>query len=158
MIHHASIPARDPRHVAAVLAELIGGRVFPFPPCPGAFQVVSGDAHGTMLEVYPDGIRLEPEKGFSKAEAAPYHPFHILLSVPLERADIERIGEREVWRTDFAVAGYKGQPPAFRLYRMWIENRVVIELVPDSMIGEYESYMQFARLDATMQSMATTAA
>ena len=31
MIHHISISARDPEHVAAVLAELMDGRVFPFP-------------------------------------------------------------------------------------------------------------------------------
>ena len=159
MIHHASIPARDPRRVATVLAEIIGGRVYPFPPLPGAFQVVSGDARGTMLEVYPDGVRLEPEAGiFRSTSPADYHPFHLLLSVPVERADIERIGEREGWRTDFSVAGYKGQPPAFHLYRMWIENRVLIEFVPESMIGEYESYMQFARLDAIMQRMAMATA
>ena len=35
MIRHVSIPARDPRHVAAVLAELMQGRAYPFPgPCP----------------------------------------------------------------------------------------------------------------------------
>jgi hypothetical protein len=158
MIHHASIPARDPRHVAEVLAEIIGGRVYPFPPLPGAFQVVSGDTHGAMLEIYPEGTWLDPAQGFGRTDAPPaYYPFHLLLSVPAERAEIEGIGEREGWRTDFAVAGYKGQPPAFRLYRMWIENRVMLELVPQSMIGEYESFMQFARLDATMADMAQAA-
>jgi hypothetical protein len=29
MIHHVSIPAREPRHVAEVLAELMGGRCDP---------------------------------------------------------------------------------------------------------------------------------
>lgn len=158
MIHHASIPARDPHHVATVLAELIGGRLYPFPPCPGAFQVVSGDARGTMLEVYPDGVQLQPDTGIFRTTSAPaYYPFHLLLSVAAEGADIERIAEREGWRTDFSVAGYKGQPPAFRLYRMWVENRLLIELVPESMIGEYEGYMQFARLDAVMENMAPAA-
>ncbi len=31
MIHHVSIPARDPRRVSAVLAELMGGKSYPFP-------------------------------------------------------------------------------------------------------------------------------
>ena len=31
MIHHVSISARDPRHVADVLAELMRGRAYPFP-------------------------------------------------------------------------------------------------------------------------------
>ena len=32
MIHHVSIPAREPQHVAEVLAELMGGKCFPFGP------------------------------------------------------------------------------------------------------------------------------
>ena len=28
MIHHVSIPARDPQHVAEVLAELMGGKSY----------------------------------------------------------------------------------------------------------------------------------
>ena len=100
-------------------------------------------------------MRLEPETGFTRREEpAEYHPFHLLLSIPAERAEIERIGAREGWRTDFSTAGYRGQPPAFRLYRMWIENRVMIEFIPQSMIGDYEAYMQFARLDAVMRNMA----
>jgi hypothetical protein len=30
MIHHVSIPAREPQHVAEVLAELMGGQCHPF--------------------------------------------------------------------------------------------------------------------------------
>src|SRR4051794_29803214 len=37
MIHHLSIAARDPRHAASVLAELMGGKSVPFPPNPGSF-------------------------------------------------------------------------------------------------------------------------
>jgi hypothetical protein len=149
MIHHASIPARDPQHVATVLAELIGGKVYPFPPLKGAFFVVSGDPRGTMIEVYPHTVQLDPEKLLSTASPpAPYHPFHMLLSVPLERDEIESITEREGWKTEFIVAGFHGKPPAFHLYRCWVENRLLIELVPQSMIGEYEGFMQFARLDA----------
>lgn len=36
MIHHLSIAARDPKHVAGVLAEFMGGKAVPFPPNPGA--------------------------------------------------------------------------------------------------------------------------
>ena len=53
MIHHVSLPAREPQRVAEVLAELMGGRCFPFGPLEGAFMATSGDAHGTMIEVYP---------------------------------------------------------------------------------------------------------
>jgi hypothetical protein len=67
--------------------------------------------------------------------------------VPVEGADIERIAAREGWKNDFTGAGTPGLAPAFHCYRLWIENRVLFEFVPQSMIHEYESYMQFARLD-----------
>src|SRR6516165_12781159 len=54
MIHHVSIPAREPQHVAEVLAELMGGNCFPFGPLEGAFMAASGDGHGSMIEVYPE--------------------------------------------------------------------------------------------------------
>ena len=37
MIHHLSIAARDPKHSAEVLAEIMGGKAVPFPPHPGSF-------------------------------------------------------------------------------------------------------------------------
>jgi hypothetical protein len=58
MIHHVSIPARDPRHVAEVLAELMGGQCHPFGPLEGAFMATSGDTYGTMIEVYPRRSKL----------------------------------------------------------------------------------------------------
>jgi hypothetical protein len=149
MIHHASFAARDPLHVATVLAELIGGRAYRFPIFEGSYQVVSGDADGTMIEIHPENVQLEPEGGIVRADhPAVYHPFHLLLSVPLAAADIERIGAREGWRCDAGRAGLPGRPEVFHLYRLWVENRVLIECVPESMIGEYRRYMQFATLDA----------
>jgi hypothetical protein len=149
MIHHVSLPARDPLRVATVLAELLGGRVYRFPIFEGSYQVVSGDADGTMIEVYPFCVQLEPERGFVQADRpAAYHPFHLLLSLPLAASAIERIGAREGWRTDCSVAGLPGRSESFHLYRMWVENCVLVECVPEAMIGEYRRYMQFATLDA----------
>jgi hypothetical protein len=72
----------------------------------------------------------------------------LLLSVPLAASDIEAIAAREGWRVDAAVAGLPGRPPAFHLYRLWVENRTLVECVPEAMIGEYRRYMQFDTLDA----------
>ena len=59
MIHHVSIPAREPQRVATVLAELMNGKCFPFGPLEGAYMAASGDEHGTMIEVYPEQATLE---------------------------------------------------------------------------------------------------
>ena len=41
MIHHVSIPAREPHRVARVLAELMGGKCYPFGSLEGAFMATS---------------------------------------------------------------------------------------------------------------------
>jgi hypothetical protein len=46
-----------------VLAELMDGKCYPFGPLEGAFMAASGDAHGTMIEVYPErGDARYPKK------------------------------------------------------------------------------------------------
>jgi hypothetical protein len=155
MIHHISIPARDPVAVAHTLAELIGGRAYRFPgPCPGATMALSGDANGTMIEVYPESAVLAPGDGeeqvsFARSEGAPSRTaFHALLSVPHDRATVERIGEAAGWRTRYFGRAAPGQPPAFHVIEVWVENRIMLEVVPADMIGVYESLMQIERMDA----------
>jgi hypothetical protein len=154
MIHHVSISAERPEHVAAVLAELMGGRSFPFPgPLPGAFLAVCGDPRGTSVEVYPAKTVIEPGEGEAPgqfAERAPsvHGAFHFLLSVALERDEIERIGAREGWRTKLFGRGAPGEKPVFQVIEFWIENRFMVELAPQSMIGAYEKAISFASLDA----------
>ena len=64
MIHHVSIPARDPQHVATVLAELMGGKCHPFGPLEGAFMAASGDGVSAMLASFnssPAGRRASAD-------------------------------------------------------------------------------------------------
>src|SRR5690348_5054328 len=118
MIRHVSIPARDPRHVATVLAEVMQGHVGPFPgPVPGAFMASAGDAHGTQIEVYPEDAAAVPGEGgmapgvFEANPAPPqYWPYHVLLSVQLDEVAIQRIGDREGWRTRRFGRGPPGRP------------------------------------------------
>jgi hypothetical protein len=156
MIHHISIPARDPLLVGHVLAEITGGRVFRFPgPLPGATIVVSGDEHGTAIEVYPEHAVLEPGTDDDEAvrfvdspDQAGFSSFHALLTVPLTRAQIERIGSREGWRTKLLNRGGPGRPPLFQVIELWVENRIMLELAPTDLIEPYLAVMQPANLDA----------
>lgn len=161
MIHHISIPAHDPVRVAAVLAELMAGRDYPFTgPLPGARMAVSGDPYGTMIEVYADTIVMAPGEGeapvvYRRDEASPPHvPFHALISVPLNRTAIEAIGMREGWRTRFFGRGPAGKPAVFHLLEFWIENRILLEVVPAEHIGVYERYMQIERIEAVARQTA----
>jgi hypothetical protein len=143
MIHHVSISARDPQHVAGVLAELMDGRSFPFPgPAADAFMAIDGDEHGTMIEVYPKSVTLQPGKddlpgSFEQDATAEYGPFHLLLSVTADRAKVERIGEREGWRTRYFARGAPGAPPAFHVIEFWVENHLMIEVATPDMLADY---------------------
>ncbi len=63
MIHHLSIAARDPQHVAGVLAEMAGGTAVRFSPNPGSFFALQLDEHGSGVEVYPAGTELHGRSG-----------------------------------------------------------------------------------------------
>jgi len=160
VIHHFSIPARDPVTVATVLAEMIGGRAFRFPgPLPWATMAVSGDPHGTMIEVYPDTVAMARGDGDAPVSYIPvpaddrFMPFHVLLSVPLDSAAIEAIGNRAGWRTRLFGRAAPGLPPVFHVIEVWVEDRILLEVVPADMIGVYEAYMQPERMDALNLSL-----
>jgi hypothetical protein len=150
MIHHVSIPAANPQHVAEVLAEVMGGRCVPFGPLEGAFMAMSGDAHGSMIEVYPERATLDipasdDQVVFGKNQAPPQTwPFHMLLSVPLAREQVESIGEREGWRAKTFGRGMKGHEPFFHVIEFWVENRLMIEVAPPDMAQEYEDFLKTA--------------
>ena len=151
MIHHVSIPAREPRHVAEVLAELMGGRCVPFGPLEGAYMATSGDAHGTMIEVYPERATLDIPANDDQVvfgdNAMPPHnwPFHVLLSVPKGREKIEAIGSRQGWRAKTFGRGMRGQQPFFHVVEFWLENRLMIEVVSPEMAREYEAFLNGAQ-------------
>jgi hypothetical protein len=151
MIHHVSIPAREPQHVAEVLAELMGGKCFPFGPLEGAFMAASDDAHGTMIEVYPESATLDiPDRDdqvvFGENRSPPQTwPFHVLLSVPLEPEQVGRIGAREGWRAKTFGCGMQGHEPFFHVIEFWLENRLMIEVVSPAMAREYLDFLKSAQ-------------
>jgi hypothetical protein len=150
VIHHVSIPARDPRHVAQVLAELLGGYAGPFiGPIPDAWVVYQEDGPGTGIEIYPEDIALAPGTGGIRRGSAPDAvAFHALISVKAQRADIERIATREGRHTAHFWRGPPGMP-LFELYEFWVENRLLLELVTEDML---ESYVSIAN-GAAQQSL-----
>ena len=148
MIHHISIPARDPERVAKVLAELLAGYAGPFVgPIPGAWVAYAEDAHGTGVEVYPERTTLVPGEdedmgAVALREAPAAVAFHALVSVKAGRTDIERIGAREGWRTRHFWRGPNPQVRLFELYEFWVENRIMLELVTEDMVEAYRKLAQ----------------
>lgn len=143
MIHHVSMPAQNPEHVANVLAELMGGYAGPFiGPIPGAWAAYADDEHGTGIEVYPERTMLVPGPNDTHGTAELGAPqvrsaLHILLSVKVDRAGIERIGAREGWRCIHFWRGPSPEVRLFELYELWIENRILIEVATTDMLPAY---------------------
>jgi hypothetical protein len=138
MIHHISLSAKNPLHVANVLAEIAGGQVVPAPPNfpEGSRFVITGDEHGTLFETLPYETEMRPdetEAGFhtDKASNSPYVAMHAYISVPASREQILQIGKRENWLTRVCDRG------PFELIECWIENRQLIEFATPEMKEQY---------------------
>ena len=137
MIHHLSLPARDPKHVAQVLTELFGGTLTGFGPYRNSFIAWMGDEHGTAVEVYPTGTEMLPDQGSGQANfrhfetGSPYSATHAALSVDADRAEIFALAQREGWR---AIELSRGSN---NVIEFWIENAVMLELMTPEMTRDY---------------------
>ena len=150
MIHHLSIAARDPEHVAGVLAELMGGVAVPFPPNPGSFFALQRDEHGSGVEVHPAGTELRPGggngAGFERTEVHGFGPTHFALSVGIPGDAVEAIARREGWQC------YRCDRGPFHVIEVWLENEWMVEVLPPEYAAEYLASMRPERIEAAMQS------
>ena len=138
MIHHLSIPAQNPAHVAEVLAEIFKGTCSQFPPHPGSYISFAADQYGTAIEVYPWGTELIPGKeneqlGWKINNSPSRHiATHAAISVSLSKEEIETIGKREGWRV-----AHCNREGIFEVMEFWIENAVMLELLTPEMTLQY---------------------
>ena len=129
MIFHASIPAQEPKKVAAVLAELLQGKVTPFGARKGAFMAHSGHHRGHMIEVLP----AAPEALATIAEPRRlYDAVHLALASELSADQVLAIGEREGWRTQRRRRG-----GSFDVIELWLEDHFMLEVLTPEMQAEY---------------------
>ena len=137
MLHHLSIPAREPQRVATALAELLGGDVTEFGPVPGGFIAFARDENGTAIDCLPLGTELRPgeqdaEAQFGSAEhPSPFGATHAALSVDRTEEEILAVADREGWR---AVRCDRG---SFRVIEFWVENSLLIEFLTPEMAADY---------------------
>jgi hypothetical protein len=156
MLHHASFNARHPENVARVLAEMIDARVIraPSPPFPdGSWFVCCGDEAGSYVEVIPWGHVLDPAGRFGvgiDADMRPRTGSHMLLGTPHAFEQIREAAARADWRCEIADAGL------FKVVKVWIENAVLIELLPPEMAPAYFATFAsagIATLDAKLREV-----
>lgn len=148
MIHHLSISAHDPKHVADVLAEIMGGTAVPFTPNPGSFFALQLDDHGSGVEVHPAGLELQPGGevggGFAKGAARGYSPTHFALSVATDGGKVEEIAAREGWQC------FRCNRGPFHVIEVWLENETMVEVLPPEYAREYLAFTRPAEVQAKM--------
>lgn len=140
MIHHISLPAKNPLHVAEVLAELFQGYCAPFPSHPGSYVAFAGDEHGTLVEVYPLGTEMIPGEDkepiqYRQNNSSQFIATHAAISVPLNQSQIESIAQREQWRCVRCSRGY------FDVLEFWLENTVLLELATSELALQYTAVL-----------------
>jgi hypothetical protein len=149
MLHHISIAVNQPLNVAKVLAEVSEGRVFPFPPHPGSYIVITGDKYGTAIEVLPSDTVLVPgesEVQFQEnTSSSEFIAVHAAISVPSSQEEIEQIARREGWRVLYGDRG------SFQVIEFWVENKLLLEFLPPAFVPRYLEFMQLDNIIAFAQ-------
>lgn len=138
MIHHISISAENPERVANVIAEIWQGYAFPFVAFPGSYIAFKNDDKGTGIEVLPLNMELvsggdgQPSRHQINENASRHTVTHAALSVPASEEQIMEIAAREGWRAEtFSRDG------VFSVVELWIENRMLLELLPPEFAARY---------------------
>ena len=144
MIHHLSIAARDPQHVAGVLAEFMGGVGCRF----RRIRAASSRSNSTST-VGRRGLsgrdrvaagrqrrrRLCQEAG-GRAGFGPTHS---------AQADaVTAIAEREGWQCHRCNRG------PFHVIEVWVENELMVEILPPEYAAEYLASTNPAKVAASM--------
>ncbi|TAG62234.1 MAG: hypothetical protein EAZ28_03245 [Oscillatoriales cyanobacterium] len=143
MIHHISVSAQNPQHVARVLAEILKGQAVPFQVHPNSYMVVAMDEHGTAIEVLPLGVEISPGSGqdgcgfMHNPQASQFTATHAAVSVPTSQTEIEQIGVREGWRVVRC-----DRESFFDVIEFWVENHLMLEFLTPEMTAKYLAFTQ----------------
>ncbi len=158
-IAHASIPADDPKTVADVLAEIMGGEAMPFPPGgPQARAAWSGDG-AIMFEVVQRGdvLAFADEEGGRELAAGGERRSEVHLAVCVARpaSEVIAIAERAGWPARICQRGNG----LFELAELWVEGVFMIEMLDPAQAARYEEVVTpatmkrfFAEMDAAAAS------
>jgi hypothetical protein len=144
MLFHISMAARRPRQAAMLIAELWGGRAYPFPPvADGSWIAMAGDDRGSAVEVYPIGTELHEGAGGEGAQSragrpAPHGPVHVAIATELGMGDVKGIARR------FGAPAKVCSRGPFRVIEVWVEGSFMIEVLTPEMQAEYLASFNFA--------------
>jgi hypothetical protein len=134
---HASVPADDPKKVAEVLSEIMGGEALPFPSVENGWMAWSGDG-SVDLEVVPRGhlIHLGPDEGEWRNVSDPQRLSEVHLAIGIDRPkeEIIAIAEQAGWPARICSRG----EGFFELVEVWVEGTFMLEMFDPAQAAHYE--------------------
>jgi len=136
---HLSINANNPQEVAAFLAEVMGGVAMPFPPFPDCWIAFAAEDDGTAIEVYPTTHVLEAGPDQISCEIKESNTtstfVHAAVCSQLKRTEIMALASTKGWTSRICNRG------PFDCVEVWLENRLLVELLDDEMQKNYRAGM-----------------
>jgi hypothetical protein len=145
MLFHMSADADDPRRAAELVAALWGGKAYPFPPVGvGSWVAMAGDARNTTFEFYR-GTELHPAEGEEEGlvvegEGRRYGASHAAVATPLSVEEVKAIAARYDAPAKVLVRG-----GLFGVIEVWIEGRLMIEVLTPEMQAQYLEHITPAK-------------
>ena len=135
---HLSINASEPRRVAWFLPSA-RWRAMPSPPFPQCWIAFAAQDDGTAIEVYPNSyVLLEGEDHVEydireRDNAATF--VHAAIATRLPKQEIASLAHQEKWTARECDRG------PFSCVEVWIENRLLIEVLDPGMQRDYRAGM-----------------
>ena len=154
MLFHLSIDADDPKFVSDVLAKILGGAAFPFPPVAcGSWVAMAGDARNTSVEVYPRGTEFVEALGDADAIGVQgvgnmRSATHFAIETRLSREEVFALAHRFGWPVK-----YRRRGGVFGVIEFWLEGTRMIEILTAEMVQEY---LDAATLDGWKKMLLTS--
>ncbi|TFI58712.1 hypothetical protein E2493_08755 [Sphingomonas parva] len=158
MLFHMSMAAERPEQAARMIAELWGGRAYPFPPvAEGSWIAMAGDDRGSAIEFLPLGTEFHEGEGDAMVRdvaGAPvrHGPVHVAIATELSIDQVKAIGARHGAPTKVCSRG------PFRVIELWLEGTFMIEVLTAEMQSEYLAAMHFEGWEAFLAEGARIAA
>lgn len=140
MLLDASIPARHPAAVAGFIAELWGTEAVPAPSAPGRFVALAGDGTGAGVEVHPLGSG--PVRGWTCTTGGPVPTTaatvtRLVIGSALDETEVHLAAGMRGWRSRPAIRRAEGQ--AWRVIEVWVEARLLVEVLTPEMQAEFRA-------------------
>jgi len=157
MLFHISMAAERPEDAARLIAELWGGRAYPFPPvAEGSWIAMAGDDRGSAIEVYPLGTELHEGAGAAMVEAragapARHGPVHAAIATALSIQEVKAIAGRYDASAKVCDRG------PFGVIELWLERSLMLEVLTPAMQNAYRANMHFRGWEAFLAAEAPEA-